>query len=93
MPVDVDAVLFWKVLKLKKAALDVADCQSAISWAARTALRDVIWKTVLSDMLEAVAGRGSLSIRKQLGRRRYIRWVSSRQTGASSVGRAREDKR
>jgi regulator of protease activity HflC (stomatin/prohibitin superfamily) len=52
VPVDVDAVLFWRVLDPKKAALDVADYQSAISWAAQTALRDVIGKTMLSDMLE-----------------------------------------
>jgi SPFH domain/Band 7 family protein len=45
-------VLFWRVLDPKKAALDVADYQSAISWAAQTALRDVIGKTMLSDMLE-----------------------------------------
>ena len=50
--VDVDAVLFWKVVDPKKAALDVADYQSAINWAAQTALRDVIGKTVLADMLE-----------------------------------------
>ena len=52
VPVDVDAVLFWKVLDPEKAALDVADYQTAINWAAQTALRDVIGKTVLSDMLE-----------------------------------------
>lgn len=58
VPVDVDAVLFWKVLDSKKAALDVADYQSAISWASQTALRDVIGKTMLSDMLE---GREKIS--------------------------------
>ncbi|MGA2915452.1 MAG: slipin family protein [Sedimentisphaerales bacterium] len=52
MPVDVDAVLFWKVLDPQKAALEVADYQSAISWASQTALRDVIGKTMLADMLE-----------------------------------------
>ena len=52
VPVDVDAVLFWKVVDPKKAALDVADYRSAINWAAQTALRDVIGKTMLSDMLE-----------------------------------------
>jgi regulator of protease activity HflC (stomatin/prohibitin superfamily) len=52
VPVDVDAVLFWKVLDPKKAALDVADYKSAINWASQTALRDVIGKTMLSDMLE-----------------------------------------
>ena len=58
VPVDVDAVLFWKVIDSKKAALDVADYQSAISWASQTALRDVIGKTMLSDMLE---GREKIS--------------------------------
>lgn len=58
VPVDVDAVLFWKVIDPKKAALDVAEYQSAISWASQTALRDVIGKTMLSDMLE---GRDKMS--------------------------------
>jgi regulator of protease activity HflC (stomatin/prohibitin superfamily) len=58
VPVDVDAVLFWKVMDPKKAALEVADYLSAISWAAQTALRDVIGKTMLSDMLE---GRDKIS--------------------------------
>lgn len=51
VPVDVDAVLFWKVVDPKKAALDVMDYASAINWAAQTALRDVIGKTLLSDLL------------------------------------------
>ena len=58
VPVDVDAVLFWKVIDSKKAALEVADYVSAIGWASQTALRDVIGKTMLSDMLE---GRSKIS--------------------------------
>jgi regulator of protease activity HflC (stomatin/prohibitin superfamily) len=58
VPVDVDAVLFWKVVDPKRAALDVADYRSAISWASQTALRDVIGKTVLAEMLE---GRDKIS--------------------------------
>jgi len=58
VPVNVDAVLFWKVLDPKKAALDVADYQRAIGWACQTALRDVIGKTMLADMLE---GREKIS--------------------------------
>ena len=58
VPVDVDAVLFWKVIDPKKAALEVADYESAIGWASQTALRDVIGKTMLSDMLE---GRNKIS--------------------------------
>ncbi len=51
VPVDVDAVLFWKVVDPEKAALEVAQYQTAIGWAAQTALRDVIGKTMLADML------------------------------------------
>ena len=63
VPVDVDAVLFWKVIDPKKAALEVADYESAIGWASQTALRDVIGKTMLSDMLE---GRGKISNELQI---------------------------
>jgi len=63
VPVDVDAVLFWKVVDPKKAALDVADYYSAISWASQTALRDVIGKTMLADMLE---GRDKMSALLQI---------------------------
>jgi regulator of protease activity HflC (stomatin/prohibitin superfamily) len=58
VPVDVDAVLFWKVVDPQKAALAVANFASALAWAAQTALRDVIGKTVLADMLE---GRDRIS--------------------------------
>ncbi len=58
VPVNVDAVLFWRVVDPKKAALDVAEYRGAISWASQTALRDVIGKTMLSDMLE---GRDRIS--------------------------------
>src|SRR5580692_1092002 len=62
VPVDVDAVLFWQVRDPKKTALEVADYLSAISWASQTALRDVIGKTMLSDMLE---GRDKISAQLQ----------------------------
>jgi regulator of protease activity HflC (stomatin/prohibitin superfamily) len=58
VPVDVDAVLFWKVVDAEKAALAVADYTSAINWAAQTALRDIIGKTQLADLLE---GRDKIS--------------------------------
>jgi regulator of protease activity HflC (stomatin/prohibitin superfamily) len=59
VPVDVDAVLFWKVMDPKKSVLNVADYKSAIGWASQTALRDVIGKTLLSDMLEGRAKLGN----------------------------------
>ena len=52
VPVDVDAVLFWQVIDPTKTALEVEDYKNAISWASQTALRDVIGKTLLSQMLE-----------------------------------------
>lgn len=51
VPVDVDAVLFWVVWDAEKAALEVEDYRSAIAWAAQTALRDIIGRMVLADIL------------------------------------------
>ena len=42
VPVNVDAVLFWMVHDAQKAALEVQDHSQAVSWAAQTALRDII---------------------------------------------------
>lgn len=53
VPVDVDAILFWVVWDAEKAALEVADYEAAVSWASQTALREVIGRTLLSDMLAA----------------------------------------
>jgi regulator of protease activity HflC (stomatin/prohibitin superfamily) len=51
VPVDVDAVLFWVVWDAEKAALEVKDYQTAISWAAQTALREIIGQMTLADIL------------------------------------------
>ncbi|MDO9301037.1 MAG: slipin family protein [Anaerolineales bacterium] len=51
VPVDVDAVLFWVVWDAEKAALEVTDYNSAISWAAQTALREIIGQMTLADIL------------------------------------------
>jgi regulator of protease activity HflC (stomatin/prohibitin superfamily) len=51
VPVDVDAVLFWMVWDAEKAALEVEDYQTAIAWAAQTALREVIGQMDLADIL------------------------------------------
>ena len=51
MPVNVDAVLFWMVHDAQKAALEVQDYAQAVSWAAQTALRDIIGRTALTDLL------------------------------------------
>src|SRR3954471_11072877 len=51
VPVNVDAVLFWMVHDAKKAALEVQHYAGAVSWAAQTALRDIIGRTDLTDLL------------------------------------------
>ncbi len=61
VPVDVDAVLFWVIWDAEKAALEVQDYRGAISWAAQTALREIIGQMSLADILVGRArdGRGS----------------------------------
>lgn len=61
VPVNVDAVLFWTVYDPEKAALEVQDYTAAISWASQTALRDIIGRTSLSELL-----RGRVRIEKEL---------------------------
>jgi regulator of protease activity HflC (stomatin/prohibitin superfamily) len=51
VPVNVDAVLFWMVFDPEKAALEVQDYKLAVSWAAQTALRDIIGRTPLTVLL------------------------------------------
>ncbi len=63
VPVNVDAVLFWMVHDVEKAALEVQDYAQAISWASQTALRDIIGRTTLTDLL-----RGRESIESELQR-------------------------
>jgi regulator of protease activity HflC (stomatin/prohibitin superfamily) len=51
VPVNVDAVLFWMVHDPQKAALEVQHYSQAVSWAAQTALRDIIGRTPLIELL------------------------------------------
>jgi regulator of protease activity HflC (stomatin/prohibitin superfamily) len=51
VPVDVDAVLFWLVWDAEKAALEVEDYRTTITWASQTALREVIGQMTLADIL------------------------------------------
>jgi regulator of protease activity HflC (stomatin/prohibitin superfamily) len=66
VPVNVDAVLFWMVYDPEKAALEVQDYRQAVSWAAQTALRDIIGRTALTDLLR---GRERIEAELQAHRR------------------------
>jgi SPFH domain / Band 7 family len=61
VPVNVDAVLFWMVHDPERAALEVQDYGQAVSWASQTALRDIIGRTSLADLL-----RGREQIEEEL---------------------------
>jgi len=63
VPVNVDAVQFWMVYDPEKAALEVQNYSLAVSWAAQTALRDIIGRTSLADLL-----RGREKIEQELQR-------------------------
>ena len=51
VPVDVDAVLFWRVFNAEHAVLEVQDYAQSVGWASQTALRDVIGRSTLADIL------------------------------------------
>ena len=51
VPVDVDAIIFWMVTDVRRAALEVADYGEAISWAAQTSLREMIGAADLAMLL------------------------------------------
>ena len=52
VPVNVDAVVYWTVWDVEKAALEVQEYIKAISFIAQTDLRDIIGKHELADLLQ-----------------------------------------
>jgi len=59
VPVNVDAVVYWTVWDVEKAALEVQEYEKAIGYMAQIGLRDIIGKHELADLLqdrEKIAG-------------------------------------
>lgn len=52
VPVNVDAVVYWTVWDAEKAALEVQDYISAVSYIAQASLRDIIGKHELAELLQ-----------------------------------------
>lgn len=52
VPVSVDAVVYWTVWDVEKAALEVQEYETAIAYIAQTGLRDVIGKHELAELLQ-----------------------------------------
>jgi regulator of protease activity HflC (stomatin/prohibitin superfamily) len=52
VPTNVDAVVYWTVWDVEKAALEVQDYVNAVSYIAQTGLRDIIGQHELADLLQ-----------------------------------------
>lgn len=52
VPVNVDAIVYWTVWDVEKAALEVQQYDNAIFYIAQTGLRDIIGKHELADLLQ-----------------------------------------
>ena len=52
VPVNVDAVVYWMVWDVEKAALEVKNYEEAVLYIALTCLRDTIGKHELADLLQ-----------------------------------------
>jgi regulator of protease activity HflC (stomatin/prohibitin superfamily) len=51
VPVNVDAIVFWMVHDAERAALEIADYDSAVQRVAQTSLREMIGSSLLSELL------------------------------------------
>ncbi len=51
VPVNVDAIIFWKVHDARKAALDITNYREAIDRVAQTSLREMIGSALLASLL------------------------------------------
>src|SRR3546814_16245289 len=52
VPVNVDAVVYWTVWDVQKAALEVQEYETAVAYVAQPGRRDVIGKNELDDLLK-----------------------------------------
>lgn len=52
VPVTVDAIVYWTVWDVEKAALEVQQYDAAVAYVSLTGLRDVIGKHELADLLQ-----------------------------------------
>ena len=57
VPVDVDAIVFWMVHDAERAALEIADYNSAVQRVAQPSSREQIGSSLLSELLLNARGR------------------------------------
>src|SRR6185295_14476797 len=68
VPANIDAVLFWQVHDVERAALEISDYREAILRVAQTTLREMIGASSLSSMLTD-RKRSDARLREEIGRK------------------------
>jgi len=68
VPVNVDAIIFWRVHDARSAALEITDYRSAIDRVAQTSLREMIGGSMLSALLSERKAADE-QLREQIGRK------------------------
>jgi regulator of protease activity HflC (stomatin/prohibitin superfamily) len=66
VPANIDAVLFWQVHDVERAALEISDYREAILRVAQTTLREMIGASTLSSMLTE-RKRSDARLRAEIG--------------------------
>ena len=68
VPVNVDAIIFWKVHDARAAALEITDYRTAIDRIAQTSLREMIGASMLSALLSELKSADE-RLRNEIGRK------------------------
>ena len=68
VPVNVDAIIFWRVHDARAAALEITDYRSAIDRVAQTTLREMIGGSMLSALLSELKSADDL-LRSEIGQK------------------------
>ncbi len=68
VPVNVDAIIFWRVVDAQKAALNITNYKEAIDRVSQTSLREMIGSSMLSALLSERSAADHL-LRGEIGRK------------------------
>ena len=68
VPVNVDAIIFWRVHDARAAALEITDYRSAIDRVAQTTLREMIGGSMLSALLSELKSADDV-LRSEIGQK------------------------
>lgn len=68
VPVNIDAVIFWQVHDVERAALEITDYRRAITQVAETSLREMVGSSVLATLLSE-RKKGDALLSEVIGRK------------------------